>query len=394
MNKIGIVSCYYVKNYGSMLQAYAVQKMLDNMNIENENLVYVKSKNPKQLVSYARRLLFDSNIRKTKLKILKKKIYSEIHKKYKENFKTRDKKFEEFKSKYFKVSKPYLGYENLQKSSEDYDAFVLGSDQLWHPMNLENHYFTMEFIEDNKPKITYATSFGVSEIPKNQIEKTKSYLKRIEYISVREKTGKNIIKQLIGRDVPVVLDPTFMLSLEEWESLQPENNVYTKNKYIFCYFLGDNQEHRDVVNKVKKITGYDIVTLPHIDEIAKSDKNFGDESLYNVGPSEFINLIKNAEIVFTDSFHCTAFSIMYKKNFITFNRFKNDSKISTNSRIASLFGLLKLKDRLYDDKKDINTVIKKEINYLEVERELEKLRANTKEYISNAIRKSLKDIEV
>ena len=394
MSKVAIVSCYYVKNYGSMLQAYAVQKMLDNMKIENENLVYVKSKDVKQLFSYAKRLLLDGNIRKTKLKILKKKITSKLNKDYDINFKKRYKKFEEFKLKYFKVSKPYHGYKNLEKSSEDYDAFVLGSDQLWHPMNLENHYFTMEFISDNKPKITYATSFGVSEITKNQIEKTKKYLNRIEYISIREEAGKKIIKELTGRDVPVVLDPTFMLNVEEWEEIQPKEKVYTNNKYIFCYFLGDNQEHRDVVTSIKKLTGYDIVTLPHIDEIAKSDKNFGDAKLYDVGPSEFINLIKNAEIVCTDSFHCTAFSIMYEKDFITFKRFKNSSKASTNSRIVSLLGLLNLSDRLYNGEENIENILNKEMDYLKVKNELEKLRIKTKSYIDDAINKSLKDIEV
>ena len=385
MKKIAIVSCYYVKNYGSMLQAYAVQKMLDNMNIENENLVYIKSKSPKQLSSYAKRLLFDANIRKTKLKNLKKKLYSKTHKEYDVNFSIRSKKFEEFKTKYFKLSKPYYGYKNLKMSSNDYDAFLLGSDQLWHPMNLENHYFTMEFIDNNKPKITYAPSFGVSEIPKNQIKKTKAYLKRIEHISIREESGKKIIKELIGRDVPIVLDPSFMLDLKEWDAIQPEKNVYTNNKYIFCYFLGDNQEHRDTVNQIKKLTGYDIVTLPHIDEIAKSDKNFGDAKLYDVGPAEFINLIKNAEIVFTDSFHCTAFSIMYQKKFFTFNRFKSNSKGSTNTRLKSILSLLGLEQRLITNYNDCIKLYDEEINFMATNITLKKLRTKSLDYLKKAL---------
>lgn len=385
MKKVAIVSCYYVKNYGSMLQAYAVQKMLDNMNIKNENLVYIKSKSPKQLASYAKRLLFDANIRKTKLKNLKKKVYSKTHKGYDVNFSMRSKKFEEFKTKYFKLSKPYFGYKNLKMSSKDYDAFLLGSDQLWHPMNLENHYFTMEFIDDNKPKITYAPSFGVSEIPKNQIKKTKAYLKRIEHISIREESGKKIIKELIGQDVPIVLDPTFMLDLKEWDAIQPEKNVYTNSKYIFCYFLGDNQEHRDTVNQIKKLTGYDIVTLPHIDEIAKSDKNFGDAKLYDVGPAEFINLIKNAEIVFTDSFHCTAFSIMYQKKFFTFNRFKSNSKGSTNTRLKSILSLLGMEQRLITNYEDCAKLYKEEIDFKNTNLELERLKSKSFDYLKDAL---------
>ena len=297
----------------------------------------------------------------------------------------RSNKFEEFKTKYFKISKPYYGYNNLKKSSNDYDAFVLGSDQLWQPMNLENHYFTMEFIDDRKLKITYAPSFGVSEIPKRQIEKTKAYLKRIEYISVREESGQKIVKELINRDVPIVLDPTFMINLGEWEKIQPKEKVYNKNKYIFCYFLGDNQEHRDIVNKVKKLTGYDIVTLPHIDEIAKSDINFGDAKLYDIGPAELLNLIKSAEIIFTDSFHCTAFSIMYQKKFFTFNRFKNNTKGSTNTRLKSILSLLGLENRLITNYGDCLRMYNQDIDFKSANEKLEKLRKKSMDYFKDAI---------
>lgn len=383
--KVAIVSCYYVKNYGSMLQAYAVQKMLDNFNLDSENLDYVKSRDLKQMISYAKRLIKDSNIRKTQIKNLNKKIYSRINKIFGKNFNIRNKKFEEFKDKYFRVSKPYYGYEALKESSNDYDAFILGSDQLWHPMNFENHYFTMEFINKGKTKITYAPSFGVSSIPQAQIDGTRDYLNRIEKISVREESGKKIIKELTGRDVPVVLDPTFMIKTDEWDEILPEKQVYNKGKYIFCYFLGDNKEHREEVERIKKLTGYDIVTLPYIDEIAKSDKNFGDEQLFNVGPAEFIDLIKNAEVIFTDSFHCTAFSIMYKKKFFTFNRFNNNNKASTNTRLKSILLLLGLEDRLITDYRKCEEMYSNKINYNETNERLEKMKKSSLEYITNAL---------
>ena len=385
--KVAIVSCYYVNNYGSMLQAYAVQKMLDNFNLDSENLVYVKSKDLQQMISYAKRLIKDSNVRKTQIKNLNKKIYSKINKTCGKNLQTRYGKFEDFKNKYFRLSEPYYGYEALKKSSNNYDAFILGSDQLWHPMNFENHYFTMEFINKDKMKITYAPSFGVSSIPKAQINGTKEYLKRIDNISVREESGKKIVKELTGKDVPVVLDPTFMLKNEEWNEILPEKKVYNKGKYIFCYFLGDNKEHREEVKKIKEITGYDIVTLPYIDEIAKSDKNFGDAQLYNVGPAEFIDLIKNAELIFTDSFHCTAFSIMYQKKFFTFNRFNSNSKASTNTRLKSILLLLGLEDRLITDYKKCEETYLNEIDYKETNERLEKMRKSSLEYITNALEK-------
>ena len=177
MKKVGIVSCYYVKNYGSMLQAYAVQKMIENKGIVCENIQYVKKN---QLFVYA----------KKSYKKFRSKLQKINYEKYGKNFEIRSNKFEQFTKEHIKISKPYLGYDALKNSSNDYRAFVLGSDQLWHPDNIENHYFTMEFIDDNIPKITYAPSFGVSAIPEKQKEATKKYLNRIQHNSVREETGK------------------------------------------------------------------------------------------------------------------------------------------------------------------------------------------------------------
>lgn len=382
MKKIGIVSCYYVKNYGSMLQAYAVQKILENRQIDCENIQYVKKRD---LLLYTKKIL-NKNIRKVQLKNLKKKIIGKI--KYNElgkNFKKRDNKFEDFKNKYIKISKPYIGYEILKTTSKDYDAFLLGSDQVWHPNNIDNHYFTMEFIDEKIPKITYAPSFGVSDIPDNQIEMTKKYLNRIEHISVREESGKQIIKQLINKDVDVVLDPTFMVEIEEWDKIQPKTNLIN-DKYIFCYFLGENKEHRNVVEKIKEMTGYKIVTLPHIDEIVKADKKFGDIQMYDVGPSEMINLIKNASIICTDSFHCTAFSIMYEKEFYTFNRFKENHKTSTNTRLKSILSILGLENRLYTQYNNVYDDIGKKIDYSNAREKLKEMKEKSNKFLDNALK--------
>lgn len=382
MKKVGIVSCYYVKNYGSMLQAYAVQKMIENKGIECENIQYVKKN---QLFVYAKKLC-NKNIRKVQFKNFKRKIIGKLnYEKYGKNFKIRSNKFEQFTKEHIKISKPYLGYDALKNGSNDYRAFVLGSDQLWHPDNIENHYFTMEFIDDNIPKITYAPSFGVSEIPEKQKEATKIYLNRIQHISVREETGKKIVKELTGKDVPVVLDPTFMLSINDWENMQPKEPIYAK-KYIFCYFLGNNPEHRKIVKRIKEKTGYDIVALPHIDELVKEDEQYADVKMYDVGPAEMINLIKNAEIICTDSFHCTAFSIMYEKEFYTFNRFKEGQKASTNTRLKSILSLLGLEDRLYTDYDKVLDKISIKIDYCNTREKLKEMKEKSDNYLENALK--------
>ena len=154
--------------------------------------------------------------------------------------------------------------DELYELINNYRGVVLGSDQVWNPQNLEMNYYTLNFVPDDMPKITYAPSFGVSKIPKNQVNRTKNYLNRIKHISVREIAGAKIIKEITGRDVPVVCDPTALLSKEQWNKIK-SNKVYSKEKYIFCYFLGSNRQHRIFAEKIAKELGYKIISIQHMD---------------------------------------------------------------------------------------------------------------------------------
>ena len=341
MKKIALIVCYHIKNYGSVLQSYATQKLIEKENLVYECINYHKKKNLKFLWKNFLRC-FNIVLLKTKLLIIKKQIYIKFfNKKLGKQIIERDKIFNQFIEQNFKLSPQYNGYEELKKSSSNYDAFVLGSDQVWNPMNLGNNYYTLNFVPDNIPKITYAPSFGVSKIPSYQIKKTQQYLNRIDFLSVREQSGKKIIKELIGKDVPVVLDPTLMLTIDEWRQLYPQERLI-KEKYILCYFLGDNLQHREWANQIKEKTGFKIVILPHMDQIVKIDFHFGDIKYFMAGPKEFLNLIQNAEMICTDSFHGTVFSILNQKQFLVFHRYRTTKKSSTNSRIASLLNLLKI----------------------------------------------------
>lgn len=380
MKKIAIITGYNIKNYGSALQAFANQKILDNMGVENECINYVKKKDFKQFIR-----IFNIPLVKTKIKGLKKKIYA---KKYPEtlgkNFEIRNKIFDEFVEKNFRISKKYYGYEELKNGIKDYNAVLLGSDQVWNPLNFGSHYYTLEFVPNNIPKITYAPSFGVSKIPSSQKKATINYLNRIEYMSVREKKGQEIIKELTGRNVQIVLDPTLLLNKEQWDEILNEERII-KEPYIMCYFLGENKKHREFAEELKKKTGFKIVTLPFMDEIVKEDFEFGDKQFFNAGPSEFINLISNAEYVCTDSFHGTVFSIINHKKFVTFNRFDENKKVSTNSRISSLLGLLGLENRLNSCNNKNLSNVEDEIDYSEVDKKLECLRKESMSYLKNAI---------
>ena len=134
-----------------------------------------------------------------------------------------------------------------------------------------------------------------------------------------EESGKRIVKELTGRDVPVILDPTMVITRKQWDEAVPDQAV-TDGEYLFCYFLGNNPSHREEASALAKSLGLKIVTLRHLDEYIASDEKFGDEAPYDVGPEEFVNLIRHAKYVCTDSFHGSVFSILYRKQFISFNR--------------------------------------------------------------------------
>ena len=184
-------------------------------------------------------------------------------------------------------------------------------------------------------KISFATSFGFSNIPDKYENLYKNFLNKIECLSTREKQGVEIIKNVTGRDAKLVCDPTLLFNKDEWMEIQEENRI-VKDKYIFCYFLGKSIEHRKFVERLKEKTGYKIVSINHCDEYVKYSDKFADEIPYDVGPGEFLNLIRNSEFVCTDSFHGTVFALINNVDFFVFRRFQKNEKASTNSRIHTI----------------------------------------------------------
>lgn len=386
MKKVGIVSCYFKNNYGSMLQAYATQKFLDNNNIPNETI------NVKKLADFSKgkkkyycSQITNFNFIKTKLGMMKLKIYSKINPKLKSNFTIRKNVFEEFKYS-FKLSKPFTTYQELYDYSKDaYSDVIVGSDQLWLPVNVVADYYTLNWVPKNVNKISYGTSFGISSIPNKYIKKYNYFLNRINNLSVREESGAKLVKKIAGRDAVLVCDPTLLLDKDEWTDIQDSNPIL-EGDYIFCYFLGKNITHRKFVEKLKKATGYKIVSINHIDEYVKYSDIYADIIPYDVGPKEFINYIQNAKIVCTDSFHGTMFSLINNVNFFTFKRFREKEKMSTNSRIETLLDIIGIKDRLIDGTENIDELINKKISFEEVNKKIEQYRTYSINWLIDSIK--------
>lgn len=380
MKKLGLCVRYDCNNYGSMLQIFATQKIINKFGWEYEIIRYDK-KNVGFLLKNITRL-FNPYFMNGKIENLKKRNMLKKHPEIKQKNDERLRCIENYRERYIgPYSKVYKGYKSLQKGAKNYDAVMVGSDQLWTPAGIQSKFYNLLFVPDDIRKIAFSTSFGVVEIPRNQVKMTTEYLRRIQFLSVRETSGAVIVKDLTKRETVVAADPTLLFSGKEWLSFFKYKEMIAK-PYIFAYFLGNTKEHRTAVITLAKEFGLEVVTCPHMDQFVEQDLFFGDKQLFDIGPVEFLNLIRGAAYVCTDSFHGSIFSILNHKKFVTFNRYSDELLKSKNSRIDSLFEILGLENRHYTTSKtNIVDLMNLEIDYEEVEIRLEKLRKKTFKFL-------------
>lgn len=388
MKKTAIVSCYFIYNYGSVLQAYATQKILDQFGIENETINvsgFLQSFRKAQYLyiikSGITSELFRDRLGKAKNIFVK----NFLHNQYTKNIEKRDIKFNQFIEENINLSDIYLSLDELSKQcNTKYKAVLIGSDQLWLPANIAANYYTLNFVPEELNSVAYATSFGVASLPNNITESAKKFLSRIKHLSVREQAGQILIENITGRKVPIVCDPTLLFTGKEWLNVQNEEPV-TNGFYIFCYFIGDSLAHREFACRMKKETGCKIVALTHIDYYIKNDEGYADETPYNIGPAEFINLIRNATYVCTDSFHCSVFSILYRKNFFVFHRYTQDTRYSTNNRLETLLNIVNIPERILEGHESIQSCLDMKIDYDSVNVKLDNIRQISFNYLKKAL---------
>lgn len=388
MKKTAIVSCYFQHNYGSMLQAYATQMVLDKLGYENEtiDIAGFNHEIKEAKILYFAKASLTSDIVFSKLgmvkNILRKKLFKN---KYSEMSRIRADRFDEFARCHFRLSAQFNSKKELgEMCREEYSSVLVGSDQLWLPGNIAADYYTLNFVPETVNTIAYATSFGQSSLPNDSKKKASVFLKKIKHIGVREESGQKLVKRLTNRDVPVVCDPTLLFTEEEWMGIQQQEPL-VKGRYILCYFLGNNPPHRDFARRLKKETGCKIVALIHLDEFVKSDECYADETPYDIDPADFLNLIRNAEYVCTDSFHCSVFSILYKKEFFAFHRYSRQTSMSTNNRLDTLFSSVDITERLMHGNEDISDCLNIKTDYDKVYEKLTSVRQQSYEYLKRAL---------
>ena len=297
--------------------------------------------------------------------------FSKRKKKYLEQRFKQECLFKQFENKYFNLTERcFRNSGSLRKQSNKYDKIVIGSDQIWNPYFFDPCYLGSFIPVNERDKIVpYAPSFGTSNldlISSKQIELIKS----LKHLSCREEEGSNILKKFTGKDIPVVLDPTLMISEEIWNDIADKYVMSVlPEKYLLTYFLGSNIP-QDEIDRLKNKYGLPVVNISIFNRINDVDC---DLEVSDVGPGEFLYLIKNADHVVTDSFHGTIFSHVFKRKYTVVERFNENDLRNENSRIYTLLKIFGEQDRLY------NKHFEKTDNCLQNKRQF------SLEYLKNAI---------
>lgn len=333
--KIGITTYFNIDNYGSALQAFALRNFLTQSG-HTAIFLNVKEQHPidKHLHKLhvasvtAAKCIVNTEARKTlkEIRRLKQATTAVITDETK-------RMFSEFRAE--SLPSICIGRRALKKlaSSDEYGAFICGSDQIWSPLSPHLSGFKFLCFAPQEKRIAYAPSFGVSKIPSYNRTFIKKCLSGINDISVREFTGAEMIKNLIGREVPVVLDPTMLLCGEEWRKIyQAKVSDKESDQYILCYFF--DEPHPEVISKISDFAASKGLKIK---VLTASNKGFlakGAE-LVDAGPMEFLQLLDQAQYVFTNSFHGCVFSVLFDKKFIAFGRSHSDA-VKQTSRIETL----------------------------------------------------------
>ncbi len=367
---IKTLTTYNVYNYGASLQAYALQEYLIqkgcNVEIINYQPQYLTRKynykwvNPESKMSK----FFISRMMYRILKFLQRQTTLK-----------RKRQFDIFTQKELKETPiKYLSYYELKKNPPIADLYIVGSDQIWNTFyeTGKDPTFYLDFVQHGK-KVSYAASFSYIDIDSQTLSIIQSYLSEFQAISVREYQGLNILEK-IGLKGSWVLDPVFLLSQNDWKNLM--TNFVKKENYLLIYDFEGNRLLKKFAIEYAKQNKLKIYSINDTYPRLFADKNFND-----AGPKEFLSLIYNCSAFISNSFHGTAFSIIFNKPVFVFNRHRH----KVNSRMESLMSLFELKDCIINDESMFKQALQKTFNYEKINSIIHTEKIKSMNFIDNIL---------
>ena len=376
MKRIAIVSPYKGYNYGTVLQAYALQRKIEEFGFDAEYLQFSPQIHSSRWKKILRKALSFVRPNKKHVKNVGLDDYSFF---YTPDFREFVKGFDYFISSRIKESETRFNPDSLRKC-RDYVAYIVGSDQTWgEGRTLKNPIYFLNYIDERYPRFSYAPSIGTTHISQEYLKVLRENLPRFQFLSCRELTNCKLLSKEIGRDVSYVLDPTLLLTSEEWNQIaekHPDESL-KKKQYILCYILGEKKSISDYAEKLgkeKSLPVYYIVTRPLY---LKKEKHIF------ATPETFLGLVRDADTVITDSFHGTIFSINFNTQFYSFTKRENDANVKDrdNDRIVEILQNFDLSNRYREKDFKIET----DIDYIQINQILKENRKKSLQYIDRML---------
>lgn len=371
--KIGILTFHASHNCGSMMQAYAMQNLLSELGYENE-IIDFQNAGQRDMYAVIHKKVTVKNLLRNFVTLLHlKKISNQWN------------DYERFMNDNFSMSsKKYYETNDLGDIDNYYSKCICGADQIWNitiPDSDDAYFLPKKY--NNMKKVAYAPSFGSKNIKKysDNPNKYKEYLEDFDFLSIRENNGKKWIKELTDKDVPVVLDPTLMIEKSKYDDICENSNV--EGKYIFYYAPSYSRQLDKFVKKLSKKYNLKVFVWNASEYYLKSEfiNDFKLPKKFN--PGIYYDLINNAELVVTTSFHGTIFSTICKKKFWIL---KNGGMYGDDDRVITLINQLKISDRLIEPTFDDNFDYLSEVNYSRYDINLKKLQKQSLDYLIDSLK--------
>ena len=379
MKKILLMTWFNNNNFGTLLQATAMQNILKSMGTDEEGyecniLNYIPSpKKAKKSIKYY------FNPKKYYLKTMQ--IYSKFYaRKYDNQIELQNSTFKKYINENLLISpKDVIKSEkDLAKINNDYDIYLCGSDQIWNPKSLDYNYL-LGWVSDSKTKASYGSSLSSTPIPEYYYEMYNKYLNRFKHISIRDKKCKSQLEEITGRKIETVADPVILWGRDKLLDFAGDNfeNI---DDYCFAYILGPSIKLRNKFLQYCKQKNLKPISVVGVSkENLMYDKKIVEYADWETDPKKFVNYIKNSKFVITDSFHSVVVSVLLHKDFCVFEKDKNHKE--QNNRILELLDTVGLMDRWRSCDEQVNeTKISRE-KWTEVDEKIELLRKSSMEYL-------------
>lgn len=373
-NKLGILTFFNVKNYGAVLQAFALQNYLKRIKYDSEFINYIEKMNNDSKKSNELKKYF--NIIKSSGYSIKKFSKTGTYRNY------TNQKFDEFRKEYLKISKNKLySIDDFKEVENNYNGFITGSDMVWTDIGQNLDVYFLRFTKYEK-RIAYSPSLtGTSDLSPMKKEKIKNYIKEIKYLSCREQEGVDFAKTYSRKNALLTVDPTLLLSRDEWvESLHLNQN--NNQKYILFYMFGSvPTKVKKAVQKIARKKGLQIRYVPMSIQEEYSEVINGFNN--GCGPKEFVELFLNATAILTNSYHGLLFSIIFKKPFILFHRKSKNKWKKNEERMSNILRIINAENRFINIESSFNDdFMNNDINYCELDKKI----VESKNYLNSSIK--------